>query len=127
MKRLGILAILTLTLVAALGSTTIAARPAAAFHARAGVAAQGGSLHVTARVGHPVRGTDFSATAVVHFTSGDVTVTLKRHGRSFHAGTRVPVAADATLGPVAVDVTITYGASVQVINVQGRIAPPNVD
>jgi hypothetical protein len=125
MKRLGILAVLTLTLVAALGATTLAARPATSFTAHAGHAAQGGSLHITARVAHPVRGTAFSASAVVHFSSGDVTVALKRDGRSFHAGTRVPVAADATLGPVAVDVTVTYGAIIQVVTVQGTIQPPD--
>ena len=125
MKRLGILAVLVLTLVASLGATTLAAKPATTFGAHAGHAAQGGSLHITARVAHPVRGTTFTATAVVHFTSGDVTVTLKRSGRSFHAGTRVPVAADATVGPVAVDVTITYGATIVPITVEGKIQPPD--
>jgi hypothetical protein len=125
MKRLGVLAVITLACVATFGSTAVAARPAAKFVAHANHAAQGGSLLVTAKVLHPVRATAFSASAVVHFTSGDVTTTLKRHGRAFVAGARVPVAADATLGPVMVDVTIVYGATTQVVTVKGVIQPPD--
>jgi len=125
MKRLGVLAAITFACVAMFGSTAVAARPAVKFVAHANHAAQSGSLLVTAKVLHPVRVTTFSATAVVHFASGDVTVTLKRHGRSFVAGTRVPVAADATLGPVMVDVTIVYGATTQVVTVKGVIQPPS--
>ena len=45
----------------------------------------------------------------MHFASGDVSVDLNRHGKSFVAGGKVAVPADQPLGPVAVDVTITYG------------------
>ena len=125
MKRLGILAVVTLALVAVLGSTALAAKPAASFWARAGHAAQGGSLHVLARVKHADRSQAFSASATVHFASGDVVMDLNRHGKSFTAGGRVPVADDEAVGPVAVDVTITYGVSVQTVPAQGVIQPPD--
>jgi hypothetical protein len=124
MKRIGILAVVVLSLVAIFGSTALAARPAASFVARAGTAEQGGSLHVRAKVKHAVRTNTFSASAVVHFASGDVSVTLKRHGRSYTANGRVPVAADETLGPVSVDVTIEYGGTTQTLTVEGTIVPP---
>ena len=127
MRRLGILMVLTLALVASLGATTIAAKPAPVFKAHASAAAQGGSLHISARVLHVSRTSTFGATAVVHFASGDVTVALKRAGHSFHAGGRVPVAADAALGPVAVDVTISYGATTQVVSVWGKIGPADTN
>jgi len=123
MRRLGILMVLTVALVASLGATTLAAKPAPAFKAHASAATQGGSLHISAKVLHVTRSTTFSATAVVHFASGDVSVVLKRAGHSFHAGVRVPVAADAALGPVAVDVTISYGVTTQVVSVWGKIQP----
>lgn len=125
MKRLAALAIVTLACLAIFGSTVLAARPATSFAARANHAAQGGSLHVTAKVKHPVRGTSFSASAVVHFASGDVNVTLKNHGHSFNAGGRAAVAADETVGPVAVDITIVYGATTQTLTVQGTVQPPD--
>ena len=125
MKRLGALAVVTLACVALFGSTALAAQPAATFAAHANHAAQGGSLLVTARVNHAVRASTFSATAVVHFASGDVSVTLKRHGHSFNAGARVAVGATEAIGPVAVDVTINYGITTQVLTVQGTIVPPD--
>lgn len=129
MKRLGILAVVTLAFVAIFGSTALAAKPATTFVARANHAQQGGSLHVTARAKHGDRHSVFSASAVVHFggATGDVTVALTRHGRSLTAGARVAVAADAALGPVGVDVTITYGLTTQVLSVTGVIQPPDVD
>lgn len=126
MKRLGILAVLTLAFVAAFGATAFAAKPAS-FAARANHAEQGGSLHVTAKVKHADRTSTFSASAIVHFASGDVSVTLKRHGHSYTAAGRAPVAADETVGPVSVDVTINYGATTQVLTVQGTIEPPDND
>ena len=125
MKRLGALAVVTFACIALFGSTALAAGPTASFAARANHAAQGGSLLVTARVNHAVRTSTFSASAVVHFASGDVTVTLERHGHSFSAGGRVTVAANETLGPLAVDVTILYGATTQVLTVHGTIVPPD--
>ncbi len=121
MRRLGIIIVLTFAFVAALGPTTLAARPGAAFRAHASSGVQGGSLHVSAKVLHAVRGNTFTATAVVHFSTGDVPVQLKRAGRSFQAGGRVSVPANASAGPVDVVVTITYGATPHVVTVQGRI------
>jgi hypothetical protein len=121
MRRLGFMLVLTFALVASLGATTVAARPDASFRAHASSATQGGTLHVSGKVVHAVRANAFSATAVVHFPTGDVTVTLKRAGHSFHAGARVAVPADAAVGAVAVDVTITYGAITQVVTTNGRI------
>ena len=112
MRRLGTLAILTLVLVAIFGSTTLASKPITSFAAHASNAAQGGSLHILAAVKHPDRHATFTATAVVHFASGDVNVTLIRAGRSFTAHAKVPV---------AVDVTITNGASSAVVTVHGVI------
>jgi hypothetical protein len=124
MRRLGIIAVLTLAFVATIGATTVAARPDAAFRAHAGSGAQGGSLHVSAKVLHAVRGTAFSAEAVVHFTSGDVTVTLKRAGRSFLAGARVAIPTTAAVGAVDIDVNITYGALLHSVAVKGKIHAP---
>ena len=78
-------------------------------------------------VKHPLKRTSFSATAVVHFASGDVSVDLRRAGRSFVARVRVPVAADEALGPVSVDVTITYGETVQMLTIEGVIVAPDVE
>jgi len=121
MRRLGTLAILTLVLVAIFGSTTLASKPITSFAAHASNAAQGGSLHILAAVKHPDRHATFTASAVVHFASGDVNVDLHRAGRSFTAHAKVPVAAAEATGPVAVDVTITNGASSAVVTVHGVI------
>ncbi len=125
MKRLGTLAIVSLAFVALFGSTALAATPATSFVARANHAEQGGSLQINARVLHGDRSSAFGASAVVHFASGDVAVTMTRNGRSLTARGRVAVAADAALGPVAVDVTITYGATTQVVTTQGMIELPD--
>lgn len=45
----------------------------------------------------------------MHFAGGDVAVELNRRGKSYVCGGKVAVPADQPLGPVAVDVTITYG------------------
>jgi hypothetical protein len=96
-------------LVALVAPVVSAARPAPSFVGKASAAQVGGTLHILAKVKHAVRGTDFSATATVHFASGDVTIELNRRGKSYVAGGKVPVPADQPVGPVAVDVTITYG------------------
>lgn len=127
MKRLGIFAVTALAFVAIFGSTALAARPAASFTARANHAEQGGSLRVAAAVKHGDHKSTFSASAVVHFASGAVAVDLTRNGRSLTAHAKVPVAADAAIGPVVVDVTITYGLTTQVIPVVGMIQPPDAN
>ena len=106
MRRLGLIGILALLVLATLAPATVAARPAAAYRAGASTGHPGGGITVSARVLHATRGTDFSATAVVHLSTGDVSVNLKRAGRSFQAGARVPVPADAAVGPVTIDVRL---------------------
>ena len=62
-----------------------------------------------AKVSHAVRGTTFSATATAHFTTGAVTITLRRAGKSYVAVGKIRVPAGQAAGSVAVDVTIVYG------------------
>jgi hypothetical protein len=68
-----------------------------------------GKISVQAKVLHAKKGTTFSASATAHFTSGDVTVNLRRSGKSFVAGGKIPVPAGYAAGSVNVDVTIIYG------------------
>jgi len=127
MRRTGTIAVIALLLVALVGSS-VAASPATTFGARAGVGEQGERMLVRAKVLHRVRGTSFSASAVVNFTSGPVTVELRRVGKSYVARLRVPVAADEAIGDVDVDVTITYGGVEQpVIHVTGEVIAPLPD
>lgn len=109
MRRVALAIVSGLMIVALMAPTVLAARPATSFVAKASAAEPGGALHLIAKAKHATRGTDFSATATVHFASGDVIVELTRRGKSFVAGGTVPVPADQPIGPVAVDVTITYG------------------
>jgi hypothetical protein len=122
MRRLAIVAVMSLALVALI-ATSVSARPAPSFTARANHAEQGGQLRVAARVKHSTRVATFSANAVVHFALGDVAVSLTRHGKSFNASAQVAVAADETLGPVAVDVTLTYNGVDQTLSSWGSIQP----
>lgn len=109
MRRVALAIVSGLMVVALMAPTVLAARPATSFVAKASAAEPGGALHIVAKAKHATRGTDFSATATVHFADGDVTIDLNRHGKSFVAGGKVAVPADQPLGPVGVDVTITYG------------------
>jgi hypothetical protein len=84
-----------------------------------------GTIVVQAKVLHAVRGTSFSATAVAHFTSGDVTVKLRRAGKSFVAVGKIRVPGGQAAGPVLVDVTIVYGGVTKpVITKTSRIKAP---
>lgn len=47
--------------------------------------------------------------------------------RSQTAHGKVPVAADAAVGPMTVDVTINYGLTTQVVSVMGVIQPPDAN
>lgn len=127
MRRTGIIAVIALLLVALVGSS-VAARPDTSFRARAGVGEQGGTMLVKAKVLHRVKGTSFSASAVVKFASGTAKVDLKRVGKSYVARLRVPVLVDEAIGDVPVDVTITYGGVPQpVIQVMGEVIAPLPD
>ncbi|MEA2678034.1 MAG: hypothetical protein QOJ81_2175 [Chloroflexota bacterium] len=108
MRRVALAILSGLMIVALMAPTVLAARPATWFVAKSSAAEAGGALHLLAKAKHATRGMTFSASAVVHFASGDVTVDLSRRGKSFVAGGKVAVPADQPLGPVAVDVTITY-------------------
>jgi hypothetical protein len=94
---------------------------AATFQVKAGNAEQGGNLKLRARAKHGDRNEVFSASAIVHFASGDVTVTLSRKGKNLDARVRVPVAQDEALGSVLVDFSVTYGTALQSLSDTGRI------
>ena len=121
----------------------------------AGSARQGGTLLVAVQVHVPRRlarrGTFPTASAVVHFASGDVSVDLtgrtraqRGHrfgGHAWWAPARewrgvalVPVLATEQVGPVAVDVTVKLGDGSVTVATFGRIrrargnpTPPPVD
>ena len=147
MRRTALAAALSLMLVAMVGGTVSAHggrghQPAPTFSARASTAEQGGTLWVGAKVGHATWGSTFTATAVVHFASGPVSVDLAPRVRHQHRGGHgapvrrghplvawgaVPVGADETPGDVPVDVTITYQTWVVTVHTFGHItgeAPP---
>ncbi len=145
MRRGTLVAALSLMLVTLVGGTVSAHDrgrhwPAPSFGAGAGAADQGGSLRVDAVVLGSAPGTAFSASAVVHFASGDVSVTLQtrrdRRGHRGHHGPTpsrhrrgqvvlarawVPVRATETPGDVPVDVTIVYGSRTVVIHTMGLV------
>ena len=146
MRRGMLVAALSLMLVTLVGGTVSAHgrgghhRPPQSFGAGAGTADQGGSLRVDAVVLGAVPGTPFSASAVVHFASGDVSVTLQtradrwghrghhgrvqfrhRRGHVLLARAWVPVGATETPGQVPVDVTIVYGTQTVVVHTTGVV------
>ena len=96
-------------------------RPAPTFTAKSNSATQGGQLHVVAKVKHAQHGSTFSATATLHFASGDQTVTLKRHGKSFVAKGTVAVGDNETPGAVPVDVTVTYNGGDEQVETEGNV------
>jgi hypothetical protein len=113
-------ALLLLTVV---GGAAVAAKPTPTMVARAGAGHPGGSIHIVAKVKHPVRPNTFAAVAVAHFPTGDVAVNLRRAGRSFTAVGRVAVPDDATAGPVSIDVTISYAGTDTLVNTTGKVRP----
>ena len=128
MRRVALAIVSGLMIVALMAPTVLAARPATTFVAKASAGVPDGAIHLVAKAKHATRGTDFSATATVHFASGDVIVELTRRGKSFVAGGAVPVPADQPLGPVAVDVTITYGGVPNAVpTFNARILPDDGD
>jgi hypothetical protein len=74
-----------------------------------------GTIHVQAKVNWASKSKTFTASAVAQFggTVGDVTIQLKRSGKSFVAGGRIPVPAGQAAGPVTVKITIVYGGVAQ--------------
>jgi hypothetical protein len=124
-RRFALAPIIALLLIALVSGGSLAARPAPTIVARAAAGVAGGSIHVMAKVKHPVRPNTFSATAVAHFASGDVDVTLRRAGKSFTAVGRVPVPDDASPGPVTIDVTVSYAGADTTLTVNGKVQPPS--
>ena len=146
MRRIGIIAVLSLSLVA------LAAPGVSAFgdhhgdrghrhghhglHAWAGQGEQGGTLEIRARVGGhrghhehgfrvaaPQFGCDLAVSAVVHFAvAGDVATDLTPlwDGSRLFGGS-VAVASDEAVGPVAVDVTATCGNRSAMVTVMGEV------
>jgi hypothetical protein len=112
----------------AAGTTGPAAQHTVSYSARCSAAAQGGAIHVLAKVRHGARGKSFSATATAAFTSS-TPVDLRRAGRSFTAVGRIPVPADQAVGPVSVSVTITYDGVATTVTCTSRVhaAHPKAD
>lgn len=145
MKRIGIVAVMSLALVA-IAAPTVSAHDRygwgwghrhhhqdPVFMGRASDANQGGVMRIGAAVKNADRRADFSATAVVHFAN-DVDVVLQvpgRHhrghargharGRWLFAFARVPVAADEPPGDVLVDITIMYKGQEHKLTVMGHV------
>jgi hypothetical protein len=110
------------------GPAAPAAQHTVGYSARCSAAAQGGAIHVLAKVRHGARGKSFSATATAAFTSS-TPVDLRRAGRSFTAVGRIPVPADQAVGPVSVSVTITYDGVATTVTCTSRVhaAHPEAD
>jgi hypothetical protein len=83
-----------------------------------------GTIQVLAKVRHPVRGTSFSASATAHFASGDITVSLRRSGKSYVAHGKIPVPGGQPEGAVGVDISITYGGVTTIIKTTSEIGAP---
>ena len=125
MRRAAFAVVAGLIVVALVAPVAAAVQPAPSFVAKSSAAAPSGALHLLAKVNHAVRGKTFTASAVVHFggITGDVTVTLNQRGKSFVAGGKVAVPADQPLGPVVVDVTITYDGTPTLVTFNAKIQP----
>jgi len=76
MRRVALAIVSGLMIVALMAPTVLAVRPATTFVAKASAGVPDGAIHLVAKAKHATRGTDFSATATVHFASGDVTIDL---------------------------------------------------
>ena len=123
MRRVAFSAVVGLLLVALIAPVASAARPAPSFVGKASAGEPGGSLHLLAKVNNAMRGTAFSASAVVHFASGDANVTLNQRGKSYVAGGKVAVPDGQAVGTVSVEVTIIYGTTSNTVSFNARIQP----
>jgi hypothetical protein len=73
----------------------------------------------TPRLG--ARSVKYRASAVVHYVSGDVTVSLTPKGKAFVASVKVPVSANEKPGAVDVDVTVTANGNSLQLHGSGNI------
>jgi hypothetical protein len=110
-------------LVATLGMTALAA-PLNPFSVKVTRNAHpGGKLQVqvieTPRLGE--RSVKYTASAVVHYATGDVTVKMVPQGKSFIASVKVPVSVAEKLGAVGVDVTVSANGNALVLHGHGNI------
>ena len=124
MRRLGFLAVTSLAIIAIAVPSVDARHGAhhqATVTAKTSAATQGSALHILAKVKHGQRGASFSASATVHFASGDKTVHLKRRGSSFTATANVAVNSNETPGTVPVDVTVEYNDDEQEVETEGTV------
>jgi hypothetical protein len=103
--------------------TTTGAR-VASFFGKATPSHPCGTIQVQAKVLHPARGTSFSASATAHFVSGDVTVSLRRAGKSFVALGKIPVPSTQPAGSVGVDISIVSGGSTTTVETTSEIVAP---
>jgi hypothetical protein len=110
-------------LVATLGMTALAA-PLNPFSVKVTRNAHpGGTLQVqvieTPRLG--TRSVKYTASAVVHYATGDVTVRMVPQGKSFVASVKVPVSVAEKPGAVGVDVTVSANGNALVLHGHGNI------
>ena len=110
-------------LVATLGMTALAA-PLNPFSVKVTRNAHpGGTLQVqvieTPRLG--AQSVKYTASAVVHYATGDVTVKLVPQGKSFVASVNVPVSVAEKPGAVGVDVTVSANGNALALHGHGNI------
>ena len=67
------------------------------------------------------RSVKYTASAVIHYASGDVTVRLAPKGKTFIASVKVPVSVAETPGAVGVDVTVSAKGKALTLHGSGRI------
>jgi hypothetical protein len=114
----------------ALVGTSVSARPAPSFTARASAGEVGGTMLIKAKVKHREKGKTFSAVADITFPDGSTLEdqALVRKGRSFVARTRVEVPDTTTPGMASIVVTVDYGGVETVLApVNGKIVLPEED
>jgi hypothetical protein len=110
-------------LIATLGVTALAA-PLNPFSVKVSRNSHpGGTLQVQVfeapRLG--VKSVKYTASAVVHYVTGDVKVTLSPNGKTFIASVKVPVGAAEKPGQVSVDVTVSANGKKIALHGSGMI------
>ena len=110
-------------LVVTLGMTAMAA-PLSPFSVKVSRNAHpGGTLHLQVieapRLG--AKSVKYTASAVVHFATGDVAANMLPKGKSFVASVKVPVSATEKSGAVGVDVTVSINGNALLLHGSGNI------